>query len=478
MARYPEIRRSIRGTRFMVDHKNPFLEFNLVVSGRATAFVDGRQYDLVPGTLLWILPGHHHRLLRSADFEMWVVIVEPGPYGADFLADLDANPCRLLASVDALELDRLIVHISQDPDQPDVYLPGVDYLIRSARHITLSSPGRARRALHPAVSRTLEILRAESDIPSSAEVARRCGVTLPYLGRLLTEQTGWGFVEWRNRIRIERFTIAWNESHDLMRAAFAAGFGSYTQFHRVFVDLMGCTPGEWSKGESGSAGELRTVADMGSDGEGRRMIWYGLAELVHPCASRWFGAGFAPALQTAGADAQDPANSPETRIDWDRLSDELPAVVAAIEAADPDAGARLRAAVSRVDHIQRFRDTLGLFFPGGAGLAEIVAIYIHMSRYGAMRLAAGWLPELANASRQVHRALAKSGSFARATAAERQLAAAALVAQCSIVLGAIEAARSSGSEKKLARIQQSCRTACLATTGVDVTSPTLEKLFD
>ena len=78
-------------------------------------------------------------------------------------------------------------------------------------------------------------------------LAAGAGVTAPYLSHLLIEHTGRSFVEWRNRIRLERFMTAWRPGANLLNTALEGGFGSYAQFHRVFSQLLGCSPAEWAR---------------------------------------------------------------------------------------------------------------------------------------------------------------------------------------------------------------------------------------
>ena len=60
---------------------------------------------------------------------------------------------------------------------------------------------------------------------------------------------GVSLVEYKNRLRIERFlTLVAPGGGNLMQAALDAGFGSYAQFHRVFRNLLGATPKEYLTG--------------------------------------------------------------------------------------------------------------------------------------------------------------------------------------------------------------------------------------
>lgn len=72
----------------------------------------------------------------------------------------------------------------------------------------------------------------------------------PSLTALFREQMGVSIVEYRNRLRIERFfTLVAPGGGNLLQAALDAGFGSYAQFHRVFRDLLGTTPKEYLTGQ-------------------------------------------------------------------------------------------------------------------------------------------------------------------------------------------------------------------------------------
>ena len=54
---------------------------------------------------------------------------------------------------------------------------------------------------------------------------------------------GVSLVEYRNRLRIERFHVLAGTGADSLQAvARAAGFGSYAQFHRVFRAVHGTAP--------------------------------------------------------------------------------------------------------------------------------------------------------------------------------------------------------------------------------------------
>jgi AraC-like DNA-binding protein len=97
----------------------------------------------------------------------------------------------------------------------------------------------------------LAAVHALHDDPTltAAELARKLGVPASRLAPDFKQAMGVSLIGYRNRLRIERFfTLVSPEGGNLLQAALDAGFGSYAQFHRVFRELLGTTPGEYIAG--------------------------------------------------------------------------------------------------------------------------------------------------------------------------------------------------------------------------------------
>lgn len=76
-------------------------------------------------------------------------------------------------------------------------------------------------------------------------IALEMGISPGHLARSFKTEMGLSLVEYRNRLRIERFLRSVQRGNDsLLRAALEAGFGSYAQFFRVYRKLLGTTPRE------------------------------------------------------------------------------------------------------------------------------------------------------------------------------------------------------------------------------------------
>ncbi|HWA71489.1 MAG TPA: helix-turn-helix domain-containing protein [Polyangiaceae bacterium] len=78
------------------------------------------------------------------------------------------------------------------------------------------------------------------------ELAAELDVSLAKLMRVFKAEMGVSLGEYRNRIRLDRFTVLLDTGErNLLQAALAAGFGSYAQFHRVFRAFRHLTPRDY-----------------------------------------------------------------------------------------------------------------------------------------------------------------------------------------------------------------------------------------
>ena len=105
--------------------------------------------------------------------------------------------------------------------------------------------GAISRAGHPLVVGTLRLL-AKDPALAGRELASKLDISVSRLARVFKQEMGMSLVDYRNRLRLERFqTLVDAGGENLLDAALAAGFGSYAQFHRVFRAARGATPREY-----------------------------------------------------------------------------------------------------------------------------------------------------------------------------------------------------------------------------------------
>lgn len=100
----------------------------------------------------------------------------------------------------------------------------------------------------PLVDQVLRSLHRDP-LVSGQELANQLSVSPGHVARSFKSEIGISLVEYRNRLRIERFFRLVEEGGgNLFDAASEAGFGSYAQFHRVFRRMLGTTPREYLTG--------------------------------------------------------------------------------------------------------------------------------------------------------------------------------------------------------------------------------------
>ncbi|MEY2933886.1 MAG: hypothetical protein RL033_4635 [Pseudomonadota bacterium] len=134
-------------------------------------------------------------------------------------------------------------------------------LYQSRRGAVSWQPLQRKSGQGPLVERVLRALA--EDLPVTGErLASDLGVSPGHLARSFKREMGVSLVDYRNRLRLDRFFEAIQRrggSGNLLDAALEAGFGSYAQFHRVYRKFLGATPRDAFAG--GEAANARALSD-------------------------------------------------------------------------------------------------------------------------------------------------------------------------------------------------------------------------
>ncbi len=240
-------------------HTHRELELNLILEGRACYLLPHHRYDLRPRCLVWLFPQQEHILMdRSPDFKAWVVVFRPRlvaqtvghePYDTLRRGNPGTDWLRRLDEPATTNLDRLMKNLSRsrDHDAAVTFNAGLHYLLLTAYdHFRLATTLEATSEVHPAVSKAAQLLKHDHGSLNEESIATQVGLSRSHLSRLFRRQTGVPLVEFRNRLRVERFMSLYGagQKMTMLAAALEAGFGSYAQFYRVFKRVTGISPAD------------------------------------------------------------------------------------------------------------------------------------------------------------------------------------------------------------------------------------------
>lgn len=236
-------------------HAHRFLEAHLLVRGNAVIVMGNQRVELPTGSLVWIPPRTEHLTLEaSPTLQRWCLCLRVGAVRRILPRD-DATlllsrrggiRCVRLARVELQELARVLEDVAaQMGKSVSVTNAGLAYALTRA-HLALCRSTRSDEpvTLHPAVARALSLMQGDGLLLSRDELAARCRVAPTHLSRLFVQELGQSLRDVRSRKRLARCQelLASGQCDSLTEAALEGGFGSYSQFHRVFTRLTGRSP--------------------------------------------------------------------------------------------------------------------------------------------------------------------------------------------------------------------------------------------
>lgn len=223
-------------------HSEP--ELNLVTAGQGTFGVGDLVLPVVKGDLLCWTPGQDHELIEaSEDFDLFVVGVSAA-FSERVLGGENLSPYQ------GVTLSRL------SPEQLATVVPSCRaHSIETDVTLTENRVGDLWRMVqgfrqeaakvHTLTRRSLSSLIANPDL-SRADVALRACGSPSEVSRQFHRDMGIALTPFRTRLRLLRFVaLVDSGDHTLLSAALEAGFGSYSQCHRVFHRTMGCSPRDY-----------------------------------------------------------------------------------------------------------------------------------------------------------------------------------------------------------------------------------------
>jgi AraC-like DNA-binding protein len=233
---------SIGGRRPRHFHAEP--ELNLVVRGSATFGVGSGVVRVSRGEILAFPAGQDHALLEaSPDLYLYAIGLDPS-FSAEVLGCRGDSVVPLHVRLAPNDVEAIVGRAAAIVDRSKTHQLGAELWERThwlARRATTYEG----RGAHVLTRRTLKRLETEPELGLEA-LANELKTHPSEISRHVHRDLGTTFVRHRNRLRLLRvIRLVDSAESDLMTAASAAGFGSYSQCHRTFHSELGCAPREF-----------------------------------------------------------------------------------------------------------------------------------------------------------------------------------------------------------------------------------------
>jgi AraC-like DNA-binding protein len=231
---------AVGGRRPRHFHSEP--ELNLVVRGSATFGVGRRAVRVSAGELLAFPSGQDHALLdASPDLYLYAIGLD-ATFSRQVLGRRSEPVIPLHVRLARDELESVIDRAGAIVDRADVAELGAE-LWERAHWLGRRGAPSGRPAAHVLTRRALKLLESAPELRLDA-MARELGTHSSEISRYFHRDVGMPLVRYRRRLRLLELIRLVDQTgeRDLTYAASAAGFGSYSQCHRVFRSELGCAP--------------------------------------------------------------------------------------------------------------------------------------------------------------------------------------------------------------------------------------------
>jgi AraC-like DNA-binding protein len=218
-------------------HVHPWGQLIYAATGVMRVKAAGRLWLVPPARAVWAPAGLEHEIWARGDFAMRTLYISPALAASlpSECVGLDVPPL----------LRELIVHIvgigmlrEDDPDHRALAQVAVG-LLKSPQPLPSSLPWpRDGRAVAAA-----ERLLSDPSAPAELEaVARASGASARTLQRLFLDETGFGYAEWRQRLRLLHAATLLGAGSSVTEAGLEAGYATTSAFIAAFKKQLGRTP--------------------------------------------------------------------------------------------------------------------------------------------------------------------------------------------------------------------------------------------
>ena len=233
-------------------HFHDFFEIELVLGGTGTQMLNGLEYPLHRGVVYLLSPADFHSVTADERLELCNLMFDErviSPEIADRFLRQGKNRCFLLDEAGLCAFESAFSLLLQESESEAVF--SKDCLKRLTEYLVFLlfrySPVDAD--VHEEESSFLNVaLRYLQlhfrDDPDMDEAAHACGYSTTYFGKQFKSAVGMSYTDFLNTLKVNQAKrlLTLERGMSVTEIAFACGFGSLSNFYRVFGKSEGRSP--------------------------------------------------------------------------------------------------------------------------------------------------------------------------------------------------------------------------------------------
>lgn len=229
-------------------HIHDDIELIYVFQGGGTAFCDGKQYTLEPGSVFSVFPNQVHSYINCSDGEYILLIINPSRllYLEEFIRN--QIPVNAIANGSPILGQLLRDALAEFNAKSDSCI--IDgYLTAFFGKLFQSMPFENRSDISDTVSQILQYCTQHYWEPmTTRDLCRALHISQSHVSHIFTKRLKTSFPDYMNSLRLNKAVPLLREPGlNMTQVAGRAGFPTIRTFNRVFQKKYGCTPSEYRK---------------------------------------------------------------------------------------------------------------------------------------------------------------------------------------------------------------------------------------
>lgn len=250
-------------------HRHDFIEFSFVLEGKGKEWINGTEHDMLPGTVVLLLPYQIHEYRAAADKPLLMYIcnfdmklLSAGPESAWGLHELllgrdNAQPAYIHLQGKAYEEGlRLWERIYHEHESSLAWKPimlrallleAMSLFVRSSGNHETARTEKQRTVSSKGIWSVVQYVYDHYLDPLSlTSLSEQFHIHPTQLSTHFGESFGIHFVDFLHELRIRHAcSLLISSSLPISQVAYESGFSSYPTFSRTFLRIKGITPSQY-----------------------------------------------------------------------------------------------------------------------------------------------------------------------------------------------------------------------------------------